>query len=75
MDSNELIITTDLFAHCVELSGNDNGDEFGWLFEDNYFDLLPGEVKRVRILGRHKSGTISAKPHFSSHKVKVNCNI
>ena len=29
---------------------------FGWFFEDNYFDLLPGEVKTVRILGQHAAG-------------------
>ncbi len=68
---NELSITTDRFARCVELGGDDDGDEFGWVFEDNYFDLLPGEAKKVRILGRHKRGTITAKPHFSGSATSV----
>lgn len=62
----DLIITTDKYAHYIELNGNDNGDEFGWYFEDNYFDLLPFEQKVIRISGRHTSGKITAKPHFSS---------
>ncbi len=64
-EDGELIITTDRFAKCVELAGDDDGDAFGWLFEDNYFDLVPGETKRVKILGRHNKGVVSAKAHFS----------
>ena len=37
-EGNALLITTDRFARCVEISGNDDGDEFGWRFEDNYFE-------------------------------------
>lgn len=61
-----LTVRTDRFAHCVELSGNEDGDEFGFYFEDNFFDLLPGQEKRVRILGRHRRGTISAKAHYAN---------
>ena len=61
-----LSITSDDFAHCVELSGNDGGDEFGFYFEDNFFDLLPGVEKRVRILGRHTKGRIKGKAHYST---------
>ncbi len=71
ISGNGLSITTDRFARCVELGGNDDGDEFGWVFEDNYFDLLPGETKKVRILGRHKRGTITAKPHYSGFATSV----
>lgn len=60
-----LTVTTDRFARCVELSGEENGDEFGWLFEDNYFDLIPGEIKAVRVLKRHDGGMITAKAHYS----------
>ncbi|GHT63131.1 beta-mannosidase [Spirochaetia bacterium] len=70
-----LTVTTDQFARCVELSGNDNGDEFGFYFEDNYFDLLPGIAKKIRINGRHKAGTISAKAHFSPHAVTARYTI
>lgn len=66
-----LLIATDLFAHCVELTGNAKGDEFGWLFEDNYFDLMPGETKKVRILGGHREGVIYAKAHYSKIKTSV----
>ena len=49
------------FARCVEITGNCDGNEFGWLFDDNYFDLLPGMTKNVRILGKQNHGTISVK--------------
>ena len=66
-----LEITTDKFAHTVTLEGNANGDELGWFFEDNYFDVMPGQTKTVHILGKHTSGTITAKPWYSSTAVKV----
>ncbi|MEK3914593.1 glycoside hydrolase family 2 protein [Paenibacillus sp. FSL H7-0331] len=65
INGDQLTLSTDQFARCIELSGNHEGDEFGWLFEDNYFDLLPGEVKQVNILGRHTKGTITAKAYYS----------
>jgi hypothetical protein len=67
-----LSVSTDLFARCVELDGNDKGDEFGFYFEDNYFDLLPGITKKIRIKGRHTGGIISAKAHYSPHTTSVN---
>ncbi len=63
---DELTVETDVFARCVTLTGYDRGDAFGWSFSDNYFDLLPGETKRVRIGGRHESGTVSAKGYYAS---------
>jgi hypothetical protein len=62
-----LELETDRFARSVVLSGDEDGDEFGWMFEDNYFDLVPGETKRVRVLGRHAHGTVRAKAFYSSH--------
>ena len=64
--NNALVITTDKFARSVTLEGDADGNPFGWFFEDNYFDLLPGEVKTVRILGRHRKGIVTAKPWYSS---------
>ena len=64
-------ITSDKFARTVVLEGNSDGDELGWFFDDNYFDLMPGETKIVRILGRHSSGTITIKPWYSSESAKV----
>jgi beta-mannosidase len=69
--NNSLVITTDKFARNINLEGDANGDVFGWFFEDNYFDLLPGEVKTVRILGKHNTGKITAKPWYSPHVTKV----
>jgi beta-mannosidase len=68
---NALVITTDHFARCVNLTGDAQGDPFGWFFEDNYFDLLPGETKIVRILGDHAAGQITARPWYSPHATIV----
>ena len=62
-----LNVSTDRFARFVELSGDEDGDEFGWYFEDNYFDLLPGAVKKIHVAGGHKRGVIKAKAHYSPH--------
>jgi len=66
-----LEITTDKFARAVNLTGDAAGDTFGWFFEDNYFDLFPGEKKVVRILGDHRSGRITAKAWYSPHITTV----
>jgi hypothetical protein len=71
IEGEVLIVSTDSFARCVELEGNDRGDEFGFYFDDNYFDLLPGIKKEVQIRGNHKSGSITAKAHYSPYKVTV----
>jgi hypothetical protein len=70
-EGDTLSVSTDLFARCVELEGNDKGDEFGFYFEDNFFDLLPGVTKKIKIHGRHTSGTITAKAHYSPHKTSI----
>jgi beta-galactosidase/beta-glucuronidase len=71
VEEGRLVITTDKFARSIQLEGDANGDPFGWFFEDNYFDLLPGETKVVRILGAHPNGRISARPWYSSHVTTV----
>ncbi|HEY5585214.1 MAG TPA: glycoside hydrolase family 2 protein [Ruminiclostridium sp.] len=72
MVDGDLVITTDKYAHYVELCGNDNEDEFGWYFDDNYFDLLPFETKVIKVSGKHTNGTITAKPYFSSLPTTLN---
>jgi len=68
---DDIIVTTDQYARYVELCGDDNGDAFGWYFEDNYFDLLPFEERRIHVGGTHQAGTISAKAHYSPNKTTL----
>ena len=65
------MLTTDKFARTITLEGDAGGDQSGWFFEDNYFDLMPGEVKTVRILGSHSQGRITARPWYSPHGASV----
>lgn len=65
-ENNALILQSNCFARCVELTGDENGEEYGWDFSDNYFDLFPGEKKRIEIMGRHKKGCIYAKGFYGS---------
>ena len=58
-------------ARSIVLKGESEGDEFGWYFDDNFFDLLPGEKKVVRILGKHKRGSITAKPFHSPYCTEI----
>jgi len=66
-----LVISTDKFARAITLEGDAGGDAFGWFFEDNYFDLLPGETKTIRILGDHTKGRINAKAWYSPHTTSL----
>lgn len=66
-----LVITTDKFAQAVTLRGDTNGNAFGWSFEDNHFDLMPGEIKTVRVLGEHSRGRVTAKAWYSAHVTTV----
>jgi hypothetical protein len=68
-----LALTTDHYAHSVHLTGRASGvpeDDaaFGWHFEDNWFDMLPGERKVVHVLGRHNVGQVTARPWYSPHE-------
>ena len=66
-----LVIRSDKYARAVTLEGNADGDELGWLFEDNYFDLMPGQEKIVRVLGDHSKGLVKAKAWYSPHVTNV----
>ncbi|MDR2931893.1 MAG: hypothetical protein LBV27_02180 [Oscillospiraceae bacterium] len=71
MDGDAVIVRTDKFARSVELMAGDDGNAFGWVFEDNYFDLFPFETKRVKIQRRGAGGCILAKGQYSSNTAKV----
>ena len=71
VQNGAIVIKSDKYAHSVTLEGSANGDPFGWFFEDNYFDLMPGEEKIVRILGEHRQGLVTVKAWYSSHATGV----
>ena len=68
MEGDEIVITTDCFARNVEILAEKDGNEFGWLFSENYFDMIPGMEKRVRVVAGG-SGNIHVKPHYSDEVV------
>lgn len=61
---DELVITAERFARCIQITGEQEGDKFGWLFTDNYFDMLPGQRKRVKILGNKEYGALYIKSQY-----------
>jgi len=69
--NDELWLTTDKIARWVELKGNNNGDEFGWYFGDNFFDLIPDRIKKVKITGKHRTGLVTAKSYYSDKTTGV----
>ncbi len=69
--NGNLVLKSDQYAHAVTLEGNNNGDKSGFLFSDNYFEMLPNEEKVVEILGDKLNGNITAKAWYS----KVSTNI
>lgn len=71
VQNSTLLITTDRFARCVEILGEKEGNPFGWLFSDNYFDLVPGQTKKVRIVDGPEQGMITLKSHYSKSPVSV----
>jgi hypothetical protein len=71
IDNGDIVLCSNRYERSVELQGSDKGDEFGWLFSDNYFDLLPGRIKRIKILGRHNHGLITAKGYYSDNVSRV----
>ena len=56
-------LTCARLAHAVELEGEADGATFGWVFADNWFDLLPGEARFVPIL-RGRPGRIRARAAY-----------
>ena len=67
----KLVLKSDKYAHSVTLEGNDNGDKLGFLFSDNYFEMMPGEEKTIAILGDKTKGNISVKAWYSPNVTEV----
>lgn len=71
-EKDEICLRARQFARCVELSGEEDGDAYWWDFRDNYFDLFPGEIKRVGYGNSHRSGTIKARAVYDKTYAKLN---
>ena len=59
-DTDTLLLRCEHYARCVSLYG----DGFEPLFDDNFFDLLPGETKCIRVLRSPSSGVIYAETAY-----------
>jgi len=66
--SNGIILKSDKFVKEVALTITNSS---GAVFDDNYFNLLPGEVKHVKILDSAKGTAIKAKG-VNSSEVEMN---
>ena len=74
-DNGDLILRSSRYERSVEILGMDDGDEFGWLFDDNYFDLMPGQNKRVKVFaGKHRKGTITVMGYYSGSAAAIAYN-
>jgi hypothetical protein len=80
IEGTELVLESTKYERSVEILGNaaeisaennTTDGEFGWLFEDNYFDLIPGQIKRVKIETKHREGIISIKGYYSDHETNI----
>lgn len=64
-EEDAVVITTDKFARCIELTGRSDKDESRFFYEDNYFDLMPFEKRRVVVESGEEHYTIRAKANYS----------
>jgi hypothetical protein len=75
IEGDELLLESTHYERSVEILGKSDGDtddaKFGWLFEDNYFDLIPGLKKRVKIESKHQKGIINIKGYYSDNATEV----
>ncbi len=70
-EGDEIIIKTDKFAHNIELSGLDDGNEMGFVFEDNYFNLMPFETRKIKVRYEKKEFDIMARSAYSAQETKL----
>ena len=74
---DSLFITTDRYARCVILEGHGGSEvadgEMGWMFEDNFFDLMPGDERCVRFdpQGKGAGAAITGRAFYSPHTTRV----
>ncbi len=73
IEGEELVLSADRFVRCVEILGKTEEDDLGWLFSDNYFDLMPNETRRIRILEKDH-GELSIKGHYCKQKTIIYYN-
>jgi hypothetical protein len=74
VEDGDLLLTSNRYERSVEIlgfAGKAEEGEFGWLFDDNYFDMIPGQIKRVKVLGRHNEGTITIKGYYSDNTTRA----
>ncbi|MCL2392882.1 MAG: beta-galactosidase [Oscillospiraceae bacterium] len=71
LENDTLTLTCDKYMRSVELLGKNGDEEFGWIFEDNYFDMIPGQTKRVKVYTDHTDGVITAKGYYSANETCI----
>ena len=68
VEQDEIVLCAQHFAECVEILGKQGENCFGWLFSDNYFPMMPGEIRRIKILGNKTYGTIQIQTAGQAEK-------
>jgi len=71
ISGNDITVSSNRFARCVEVLGEKDSDPFGWLFSDNYFDLFPDMPKKIRVVDGPNRGRITLKPYYSHSSITV----
>lgn len=70
-EGNDIIIKTDRYAHNIELSGMDEGNEMGFIFDDNYFHMMPFETRKIKVKYSKEEFDVIAKGACSSQITKL----
>ena len=63
-----VLLECERYAHCVELWTDDDGMIPKWVFSDNYFDMVPGTKKFVKVTGTD-SGQVFARAAYDGVSV------
>lgn len=61
-----VIVSTNQFARCITLESDMEEPGDGFVFEDNYFDLLPFEERKIKVNGQAMSFKITAKAFYAT---------